>query len=116
DANAVAEGEAELCAGVGEWPATVFDGPPQAAAEIVNATSAPPLASGARRPGVPISKGNAALPTRLRFRYDPRSEVGHRPSPSWPWLEGVRPRRTAGAVRFVLCRGGNKAPLIFTGE
>ena len=60
-----------------------------------------------------LGQFNSTLRRRLRFRYDPRSEAGLRPSPS-----GLRPngyvRRTAIAVRFVLCDWRNKATLNLT--
>src|SRR5258708_32608665 len=68
----------------------------QAQASIATArTSAPP------RLGVLISKGNGTLRSGLRFRYDPATEAGHRPSPPGLSSKGSRLRRMASGYPFL---------------
>src|SRR6266851_9630838 len=58
-------------------------------------TSAPP------RPDLLISKGNSTLRSGLRFRYDPATEAGHRPSPPGLSSKGSRLRRMASGYPFL---------------
>ena len=114
--DAAGERVGDAWSGEGEWLAT-FEPPPHAMA-IANPAIRSATFLGAETLGcVPISvrtlsKGNAILRVGLRFRYDPPSKAGHRPSPSGRSLNGFRAGRAHGArtgktdgrcaVRFVL--------------
>src|SRR5438309_11003255 len=74
--------------------------PPHAAAAATRASNAATFLGAETWGSVPISESNAILRSGLRFRYHPRSEAGHQPSPPKPTLGGV-PKRTAGAARSV---------------
>src|SRR5258708_25232433 len=84
----------EVASGDGDVAARV-PGNVHAPASIATArTSAP------RRPDVLISKGNGTLRSGLRFRYDPATEAGHRPSPPGLSSKGSRLRRMASGYPF----------------
>ena len=100
--DAAGEWVADAWAGEGEWLAT-FEPPPHAAA-IANPAIRSAAFVGAETLGcVPISvrtlsKGNAILRVGLRFRYDPPSKAGHRPSPSGRSPKGLPAGRAQGTL------------------
>jgi hypothetical protein len=81
-------------AGVGGLAAPAPNGPQAPASSAAANTSA------TESHGVLISKGNGTLRGGLRFRYDPATEAGHRPSPPGLRSKGSRLRRMASGYPF----------------
>ena len=94
-ASAEADPDADGTA-TGEWPALGVE-PPHESPSMAAASNASARPGEEIRPGVSISKANATLRARLRFRYDPAPEVGYDPH-----LQGYGPKGYVKADGFRL--------------